>query len=217
MFSKLQYISQGLTQKEQVNNIKSVLDAGVDWIQLRFKNADENTLTKTSEIIKKLSDHYTFTFIINDHPFIAKKVNADGVHLGLEDVEIATARNIIGDHKIIGGTANTIHHVLNRIAEGANYIGLGPYRFTTTKEKLSPVLGLGGYQGIMQVLHENKVKVPVYGIGGLLKEDLFELMNSGVYGIAVSGMLTNEKNKSELITQLKNILNGKTDHIGKGI
>ena len=207
MYSKLQYISQGDTKKAQLANIKMALDAGCDWIQLRFKNADEKELYKTGEEIIKLKKTYSFTFILNDFPIIANKINADGVHVGLEDMDVMTARDIIGDKKILGGTANTMQHVMDRIAAGVNYIGLGPYRFTSTKEKLSPVLGLGGYQGILQVLRENKAKVPVYATGGLTLEDLPELMETGVYGIAVSGLITNEPHKKELIHSINTILN----------
>ncbi len=217
MLSKLQYISQGITKKEQLENIKSVLEAGGDWIQLRFKQADEKLLTQTAEEVLKLKGKYNFTFIMNDFPFIAKKLNADGVHLGLDDMEILTARNIVGDKKIIGGTANTVAHVMQRIGEGCNYIGLGPFRFTTTKEKLSPVLGIGGYQGILQVITENKFKTPVFAIGGITVHDLPDLVNAGVYGVAVSGLLTAAKDKAKIIEQINTILNGKVDHSGKGV
>lgn len=217
MLSRLQYISQGTTKNEQVNNIKSVLDAGGNWIQLRFKQADEKLLMQTAEEVLKLKSKYNFTFIMNDFPFIAKRVNADGVHLGLEDMEIFTARNIIGDKKIIGGTANTIAHVIQRINEGCNYIGLGPFRFTTTKEKLSPVLGIGGYQGILQVVKENNEKIPVFAIGGITVHDLPDLVKAGIYGVAVSGLLTAANDKAKIIEQINTILNGKVDHSGEGV
>lgn len=207
MYSKIQYISQGENEKDQLHNIKMALEAGCEWIQLRFKNADEKSVFRIAERVKKISN-FKFTFIINDYPFIAKKVDADGVHLGLEDMDLMTAREIVGDKKIIGGTANTIQQVISRIGEGANYIGLGPYRFTTTKAKLSPVLGLGGYQGILQVLHENKAKIPVYAIGGIEIADLPELMTTGIYGIAVSGLVANATDKKLVVEHLKNILDG---------
>lgn len=212
MFRKLQYISQGKTHREQIYNIKSVLDAGCNWVQLRFKNADELTLIKTALSIKKISSSYDFTFIINDHTLVAKEVEADGVHLGLEDLEISSARNIIGNNKIIGGTANTIQQVNKRINDGVNYIGLGPYRFTKNKEKLSPLLGLKGCQEILKSLNEDKKKIPIYAIGGLTLEDLPDLMSTGIYGIAVSGLITHEINKKIIIQDLKEILNGQFNY-----
>jgi len=148
MFSKLQYISQGATARDQLNNIQESLDAGCDWIQLRFKNATTEEIKALAQQVKAVCPSYGATFIINDHPQIAKDIDADSVHLGLQDMPVTEARKIVGD-KIIGGTANTLDDILKRVDEGCNYIGLGPLRFTTTKEKLSPILGLEGYKKIM--------------------------------------------------------------------
>jgi thiamine-phosphate pyrophosphorylase len=201
MFSKLQFISQGATDKEQLHHIHEALDAGCEWVQLRFKNASPEDITALAEKVKELCTRYEATFIINDHPAIAKQVDADGVHLGLEDMSVGAARKIVGD-KIIGGTANTLSHVLQRVDEGCSYIGLGPFRFTATKEKLSPILGLEGYKIIMDELMERNINIPVYAIGGILLDDILPIMKSGVYGVAVSGAFTNHPNKKELIEEI---------------
>jgi thiamine-phosphate pyrophosphorylase len=206
MYSKLQYISQGTTATEQITNIQEALDAGCDWIQLRFKNASTEEIKVLSKQVKEMCLSYTATFIINDHPHIAKEINADGVHLGLQDMPVAEAKKIIGD-KIIGGTANTLSDVLKRVDEGCSYIGLGPFRFTTTKEKLSPVLGLEGYKKIMDELEQRQIKMPVYAIGGIVLEDIQAIMQTGMYGIAVSGNITNHPDKRFLVQQLNTFLN----------
>ncbi|MCL6103555.1 MAG: thiamine phosphate synthase, partial [Bacteroidetes bacterium] len=167
MMHKLQYISQGKTVKEQTENIQSALDAGCRWIQLRFKNAEKNELSNLAFQVKELCSVYRATFILNDYVDIAKIADADGVHLGLFDTPVEKARNILGENKIIGGTANTIQDVLMRIDEKCDYIGLGPFRFTSTKEKLSPVLGLNGIAGIMKELLSGEKLIPVYAIGGI--------------------------------------------------
>lgn len=201
MFSKLQYISQGETAKEQYNHIQQALDAGCDWVQLRFKNASSQIITALAEQVKKLCTDYSATFIINDHPAIAKQVDADGVHLGLDDMSITEAKLIVGD-KIIGGTANTITHVLQRVEEGCSYVGLGPFRFTTTKEKLSPILGLEGYAAIVRELTNLQIDIPIYAIGGIVAEDIAAIIQTGIYGVAVSGVVTNHHNKKELIEEI---------------
>jgi len=190
VYSKVQYISQGNTATEQLNNIQSVLDKGFDWIQLRFKNQPEEEIVRVAEKVKLLCDNYKATFIVNDHVDIAATVDASGVHLGLTDTSVADARAVLGFHKIIGGTANTITDVLQRIDESCDYIGLGPFRFTSTKEKLSPVLGLEGYQSIIDTLKEKGKTIPVYAIGGIKQDDIQSLMDIGLQGIAVSGLLT---------------------------
>jgi len=206
MYSKIQYISQGLTTTEQFNNIHQALDAGCSWIQLRFKHAEKGELTLLAERIKPLCKSYNATFILNDHVELAKQLDADGVHLGLQDTDIATARELLGKEKIIGGTANTLNDVLKRIDEACNYIGLGPFRFTKTKEKLSPILGLSGYQHILSELRKKELEVPVYAIGGIQTEDVRDLIACGVYGIAISGLLTQHPEKKKLIKHLKNAL-----------
>jgi thiamine-phosphate pyrophosphorylase len=190
---KLQYISQGFTIEDQELNIRKALDNGVKWIQVRWKNAPENEFIKLCEISKKLcSDNHTMC-IINDHIQIAKLIGADGVHLGLNDESIEVARQILGENKIIGGTANTIGDVLQRINEECDYIGLGPLRFTSTKEKLSPILDFEGYEKIIQDLKERSIEIPkIFAIGGVVLEDIELLQQIGIYGVAVSGQITNQ-------------------------
>ncbi|PRD57396.1 thiamine phosphate synthase [Sphingobacterium gobiense] len=191
MRSKLQYISQGATAKEQEHNIQQALDNGADWVQLRWKNAADEQHQKLAEKVRVQCAHYRATYIINDSIALAKQVDADGVHLGLEDEGIEKARRILGAGKIIGGTANTITDVLKRIDEGCDYIGLGPYRPTGTKEKLSPILGVEGYRKIICYLKEHHLHFPpIYAIGGVNLADIPTLLAEGVYGIAVSKAIT---------------------------
>lgn len=204
MLNKLQYISQGKTAPEQIQNILNALDNGAGWIQLRWKEGAYEAKQELAMAIRKICQAYKATCIINDHIDIAMAIDADGVHLGLEDAAIAEARNTLGPDKIIGGTANTLKDVLQRTAEGCDYIGLGPYRFTQTKEKLSPVLGLSGYQNIINHLREQSLETPpIYAIGGLTNADIPELLQAGVYGIALSGAITR---KPAIISQINNLL-----------
>lgn len=202
MYNKLQYISQGNTVEEQLYNIRRALDNGCEWIQLRFKTQNTLDLFNLAESAKILCDVYSATFIINDNVHLAQQLNADGVHLGLSDMNIEEARTILGNTKIIGGTANTFEHILQRTAENCDYIGLGPFQFTTTKEKLSPILGLEGYLSIIEQMKANKIQIPVYAIGGIQLENVESLMETRIHGIAVSGLITQSENPEQLITQL---------------
>lgn len=199
MFSKLQYISQGTTVETQLYNIHQALDNGCDWIQLRFKNGNSLELFTLAEAVKTLCEEYLATFIINDKVDLALQINADGVHLGLNDMRIKDARTLLGNHKIIGGTANTLEDVLQRTAENCDYIGLGPFRFTPTKENLSPILGLEGYQNILNKIQEQNIRIPLYAIGSIASNDIENLIAIGLHGIAVSGLVTENP---QLITQL---------------
>ncbi|AZB00548.1 thiamine phosphate synthase [Chryseobacterium joostei] len=190
---KLQYISQGSTHQEQELNIRKALDNGIKWIQVRWKNAPENELISLCEISKQLCSEYQSVCIINDHVQLSKNIDADGVHLGLNDGSVEEARLILGKNKIIGGTANTLSDVLQRINESCDYIGLGPLRFTSTKEKLSPILGFEGYQEIISHLQEKSTEIPkIFAIGGVTLEDITLLQQIGIYGVSVSGQITNQ-------------------------
>lgn len=205
MLHKLQYISQGLTPEEHLINIDNVLNAGVKLIQLRLKNVDDVTYFETALKAKDKCSAHSAQLIINDNAEVAEKSNADALHLGLNDMKVSEARNIVGK-KIIGGTANTFNDVELRCNEGVDYIGLGPYRFTSTKEKLSPVLGLEGYKNIITMMKDKGLNTPVYAIGGIELSDIEKIIHTGVYGIAVSGMLTRAENKKELVDQINKIL-----------
>ncbi|MDE6121143.1 MAG: thiamine phosphate synthase, partial [Muribaculaceae bacterium] len=125
---------------------------------------------------------------IDDHVELVEQTGTDGVHLGKNDMPVAEARKILGNKKIIGATANTLEDMKAAVAAGADYIGLGPFRFTTTKEKLSPVLGIGGYRRIMTEFRRMS-ELPVVAIGGITLSDIEEIMDTGVTGVAVSGAL----------------------------
>ena len=164
--------------------------------------------------VKRICTDPGVTYIIIDHPLIAKAVDADGLHVGLTDIRIGDARKILGDNKIIGGTANTLQDILQRVQEGCDYIGLGPFRFTTTKKNLSPILGMEGYKRISDELKLQQVSIPVYAIGGIVLEDMTAIMQAGIYGIAVSGIITHHPDKKLLLQQINTLLYETVDHSG---
>lgn len=201
---KLQYISQGFTIAEQEINIRKALDNGIKWIQVRWKNAPENEFIRLCKNSKLLCSEYQSVCIINDDVQIAKDIDADGVHLGLKDTSIDIARQILGKNKIIGGTANSISDVLQRMNESCDYIGLGPLRFTSTKEQLSPILGFEGYQKIIEGLRSKSLEIPkIFAIGGVVFKDIELLQQIGIYGVAVSGQITNQPS---IIKEFKTVL-----------
>lgn len=207
MYTRLQYISSGRTSEQQIDQIWQALDAGADWIQLRGKALDKDTFIHTAQQVKKLQEQYKFTYIINDFTAIAAAVDADGVHLGLADQSVAEARLLLGAHKIIGGTANTFSDVQQRIAEGCEYIGLGPLRFTTSKAKLSPILGFDGYSAILQQL-AGQAHPPIYAIGAVAADDIERLRAIGLHGIAVSSLINEATAKKQTILNLQSLLHG---------
>jgi thiamine-phosphate pyrophosphorylase len=201
MIHKLQYITHGETPDDHLENIQKACVAGVSWVQLRLKNYDGKTILETAKKARVITTSFQAKLIINDHYKIAKEVKADGVHLGKTDECPSKVRAFLGASFIIGGTANTLEDCQILLDKKVDYIGLGPYQFTKTKKNLSPVLGIEGYKILLEEL---QTKTPIIAIGGIALEDVSKIIETRVYGIAVSGTITNNVAS---ITEFQEILN----------
>lgn len=194
---KLQFITHFTEQYSYLDSARMALEGGCRWVQLRMKDASDEEVEAIAIKAKELCRQYGATFIIDDRVELVKKLKADGVHLGKNDMPIAEARRILGNDFIIGGTANTFDDVKAHYTSGTNYIGCGPFRFTTTKKKLSPILGLEGYRSIIQKMKEEDINLPIVAIGGITIDDIPEIMQTGVTGIALSGTILRAENPAE--------------------
>lgn len=198
----IQFISHFTEQHTYLDSIRLALEGGIKWVQLRMKDATEDEIISVGTEVRKLCDQHSATFIIDDHVELVHKLKADGVHLGKNDMPIAEARNILGKDIIIGGTANTFEDIAAHYQATANYIGCGPFRFTTTKQGLSPTLGLEGYRSIMTKVKEAGINIPVVAIGGITAEDIPDIMQTGISGIALSGAILRAENPIEEINRI---------------
>lgn len=177
------------------DGLEDVLKGGCRWVQLRMKDATDIEFAETATRFIPLCRKYEATLIFDDRVHLVSSLGADGVHLGRNDMPVAEARQILGPAKIIGATANTAADVMAAYHAGADYIGVGPFRFTTTKKNLAPILGLEGYRDIMTKCRKKGMNLPVVAIGGIRLDDLNELHRTGVDGIAVSGLILDSDNK----------------------
>ena len=162
---------------------------GVRWVQLRVKNLPAAEWRQRALDVQAVCRHHGATLILNDNPALALEIGATGVHLGQQDMAPAEARALLGPGFIIGGTANTFADIEGLVAAGVDYIGLGPFRFTTTKEKLSPILGLTGYADVLARCRAAGITMPVVGIGGVELADVAALRATGLHGVAVAGAI----------------------------
>jgi len=162
---------------------------GVRWVQLRVKNLPAAEWRQRALAVQAVCRQHGATLIINDNPALALAIGADGVHLGQQDMPPAEARALLGPEFIIGGTANTFADLEGLVAARVDYIGLGPFRFTTTKEKLSPILGLAGYAKLLAQCRAAGFRVPIVGIGGVELADVAALLATGLHGVAVAGAI----------------------------
>ena len=198
----LQFISHYTESISYLDSIRLALEGGCKWIQLRMKNATAEEITATAEQASRLCREAGATFILDDHVELVRQAGADGVHLGKNDMPINEARAILGPDAIIGGTANTIEDVEMHWRNGADYIGCGPFRFTTTKEKLSPVLGIEGYRAITGEMKARGIDLPIVAIGGITADDIPAIMATGVTGIALSGTVLRAEDPAEEMRRL---------------
>ncbi|MEH6304802.1 thiamine phosphate synthase [Olivibacter sp. CPCC 100613] len=188
---RLQYITQAVREKSILDQVKITTKEGIRWIQFRLKTIDDNTFKQQAIRCMEVSKQHQCTFLINDRVHIAKEIDADGVHIGKDDLSPSLAREILGPNKIIGCTANTIDDIIRLSKQPIDYIGLGPFRFTKTKEKLSPTLGLTGYREIIGKVKDRHIDIPIIAIGGIHFDDIDPLFQTGIHGIAVSGIISN--------------------------
>lgn len=192
---RLQFITHYNENYSYEDSAKIALEGGCRWIQLRIKDAEEKFLEQMALRVQSLCRKYGATFIIDDNVLLAKKIGADGVHLGKNDMPVAQARQILGEKFIIGGTVNSFEDILYHLKNGTpDYFGCGPFRFTSTKKNLAPVLGLEGYRDIVLKMREKGVEIPLVAIGGITKGDIPQLLECGVSGIALSGSIINAEN-----------------------
>lgn len=203
---RMQFISHFTGQYDYLDSIAMALEGGCRWVQLRMKDATPEEILPIALEAQKLCKAKDATFIIDDHVELVKKICADGVHLGKLDMPVGEARKILGDSFIIGGTSNTFEDIAMHAAAGADYIGCGPFRFTTTKKNLSPVLGLEGYQTLVAKMRENGLTLPIVAIGGINAADIPAIMRTGVSGIALSGTVLRAENPVSEMRKLMDMM-----------
>jgi thiamine-phosphate pyrophosphorylase len=183
----------------------NALKGGVKWIQLRVKDKTEEEVFEIAKDLKAIaSDFERVKLIMNDYLQITKELDYDGIHLGMSDTSTLDARKLLGKEKIVGGTANTISDILFHYKNGVDYVGLGPYTFTSTKDKLSPIVGVEGYINIIKELKSLNIEIPIVGIGGIKKEDFKQLKDIGLHGVALASLINLAKepiSKAEEIVQ----------------
>jgi thiamine-phosphate diphosphorylase len=200
----LQFITHQTDRYSYLESARMALEGGCKWIQLRMKDAPLDEVEAVALQLKPLCKEHGAIFILDDHVELARKLETDGVHLGKKDMPIDRARQVLGEAFIIGGTANTFDDVVQHYRAGADYLGIGPFRFTTTKKNLSPVLGLEGYSSILSQMKEANICLPVVAIGGITYEDIPDILRTGVNGIALSGSILRAEDPVE---ETRRILN----------
>lgn len=202
----LQFITNGKDGHECVSQAQKVLNGGCRWIQLRMKDAEDSEIENAAKEIKHHTDECGATFIIDDNVEICQRIGASGVHLGKNDMAPKDARKVLGEDFIIGGTCNTLEDILT-VKDDVDYIGCGPFRFTTTKKNLAPTLGLDGYKKLVWECRSQGINIPIVAIGGITLNDISDVLSAGPDGIAMSGEIIRAANMGDMTAQVVNAIN----------
>ncbi len=177
-----------LRERSLIRTAARITQAGAQVIQLRDKCQDKKTILKDASGLKSLLSKSDTLFIINDHIDIAMLVDADGVHLGQEDLPVEAARKLLGKDKIIGSSCHNIRQAIEAQDKGADYIGIGPMFPTSTKPNTLAV-GLDLIR-----MCQNKIRIPFFAIGGISEENIGRVLSSGGQRVAVCKAICKAKN-----------------------
>lgn len=185
------YITHPSDHYTIAEQVQMVLEGGCKWIQLRLKDASDEEFRQTAQEIIPLCQENSAFLVFDDRVELAREMSVHGVHLGKNDMNPLQAREYLGAEAIIGVTANTADDILRFKGWDVDYVGLGPFRFTTTKSNLSPVLGIEGYEKVVKAVRGADMLLPIVAIGGITLEDIPAIMATGVNGVAMSGAILN--------------------------
>lgn len=206
--SRLHYLTQDLQHLSHVDLVRQICgNSELEWLQLRIKDASELERFRIVQECVPICKLYNVKLILNDNVEIAERLDVDGVHLGENDMPIEEARAILGYEKIIGGTANSYEDIEKLHAAGVDYIGLGPFKFTKTKKNLSEILNLQGYIDIVKRCRLANIQTPLIAIGGIQVNDVQQLMQAGVYGVAVSSAINLSSDRVAKVNEFFDTIN----------
>lgn len=189
-----QFITGTNPRLPHAEEVREACKAGVEFIQFREKNASIESTKRMAETAMTIAKSYNANFLVNDYVEVAKSIGADGVHVGYNDIPPEEARKQLGSNAIIGGTGNDFEHVQALYDQGVSYMGIGPFRYTNTKDELKPILGVEGYHQLVKQMRDAGIDIPVYAVGGLSPDDVDKLLAAGISGIAVSSAVGDQRN-----------------------
>lgn len=193
--SRIYFITDSrLTRKNIFEDVMAAVNGGVKIVQYREKNKSKEEMVKEAKRIQEICKEKNVIFLVNDFVDIAIEVNADGVHLGMDDLAYEKAREILGNEKIVGLTVHNMHEALDAQNKGADYLGISPVFDTETKKDAGKGMGLSKLKEIVA-----KINIPCFGIGGINQDNYKVVMNTGVDGICMISAIVCQKNIEETV------------------
>ncbi|MEH3113700.1 thiamine phosphate synthase [Pedobacter terrae] len=184
---KFQYITHDIPYLSHIEQVQLACEAGAKWIQYRCLSKSDEELLQDIKVIAEICDDWGTTLIVTNHIHLNGKADIQGFHIENMDADFIALRKLVGNDITLGGSANTVENLIRLSQEGVDYVGYGPFGETKTKPNNYEQLGLEGYQQVVKALKAQPISVPVLAVGGIKTYDVEALMQTGIYGIAVSG------------------------------
>jgi thiamine-phosphate pyrophosphorylase len=189
-----------LKEKDLCTGVEEAIKGGVTLVQLREKSTTSKEFYNIGKEIKELTERYNIPLIINDRLDLALAIDADGLHIGNEDLPVEIARDLLGDNKILGYSASTLKEAEYGEKAGADYLGVGALFPTDTKKNVDRI-SLKELKRIKQ-----RVNIPVVGIGGINIENVHQVLETGVDGVAIVSAILGQDNIIEAASEFKTIM-----------
>ncbi|SDC83539.1 thiamine phosphate synthase [Pedobacter soli] len=186
---KFQYITHDIPNLTHIEQVQLACEAGAKWIQYRCLSKDDEALLADISAIAEICDDWGTTLIVTDHIHLNGKADIQGFHIEDMDADFAAIRKQLGNDVTLGGSANTVENLIRMANQGVDYAGFGPFATTETKPNDLPLIGVEGYSKALQKLKAANIQLPLLAVGGIKIYDVEALMQTGIYGIAVSGAI----------------------------
>lgn len=204
--SRFHYLTQDLPHRTHLEQVQLACEAGAHWVQYRCMSKTDDEMLEELHPIASVCDDWGTTLIITNHFHLVALADIQGVHIEDMNADLNLVRNIIGEDKTLGASANTFEQIKNHIQNSADYIGCGPFGHTDTKPNQSKHWGIEGYQTIVEKLKAEKLEIPLIAAGGVQLQNVTDLINTGIHGVAVSAAVNLAENPKEAYKAIHQLL-----------
>jgi thiamine-phosphate pyrophosphorylase len=201
--SKFHYLTQDLAHRSHAEQTQIACEAGANWIQYRCLSKTDEEMIPEIHLVASICDDWGATLILTDHYHLLDKVDAEGVHVEDMQADFTAIREIITDEKTLGASANSFEDIRRIALSGVvDYVGCGPFALTETKPNEYPLLGFEGYREITAQMAESELNLPLLAVGGIKVADVDALLETGIFGIAVSAAVNMSADPAEAFREI---------------
>jgi thiamine-phosphate pyrophosphorylase len=186
---KLHFITHDLPHRSHVEQAQLACEAGAKWVQYRCLTKTDEELLNDIHQIATICDDWGATLIVTNHVHLKGQADIQGFHIEDMEADFIALRKQLGEEVTIGGSSNTVEGLIRLWKESADYAGFGPYSLTSTKPNTLPLLGIEGYAAGVIALKKVNAELPLLAVGGVTLDDVEALMQTGIFGVAVSAAI----------------------------